>query len=513
MNSAASTEPTGRRSGLSILGHIKSLSRLRLRQPVRFKFRWPEQPPDTRKTLWRCLLVTLGADGLVAVTLAVCELTIATTPFALLGAGILSAVGIANFWALNSLRQASPARRAGYQRSWETEAFVAQVLALFLALYIVVIAVYTDLQAVLDALNNWRGAAVFAITGAVGLLALVWIFLLGGRTQIRFTKTAVLITALVPLSGLAQFWLQNYYLPGSSAPQVDISTDLSPQGKTGSIFHLSAKVTMHNRSAANVNVAGALMRVTAYPKKTHQPEAPQMCRLNYGEQQWCQIEGGVDISGANYDADFRADRDSTPATDARLLYAGLLMSGPSIFMTPGETDTLQRVVDLDSTKFRLARLSVSAVFLPNESIKDIISCWNFSNVPANRASAYTGLQNFSGEVGITGRYSHHKYVPVIDQRALQQYLCMNYEIAPNDVISWLMGRRYVVQFYMNLNDPQDPANEYPQIGYAYGIPDPQSGNVAREVSKKTRELNPMNFYQDVSAEYAPGDPIQPKDKG
>jgi hypothetical protein len=117
--------------------------------------------------------------------------------------------------------------------------------------------------------HNWRAVAVFTITGAVGLLALAWILRLGGRTQIRFTKTGLLITALIPLSGGLQYWLQNYYLPGSSAPQVDVSADLSPQTKTGSITHLSAKVTMHNRGAARVNIAAALMRVTAYPKRTH----------------------------------------------------------------------------------------------------------------------------------------------------------------------------------------------------------------------------------------------------
>jgi hypothetical protein len=83
-------------------------------------------------------------DGFVAVALAAGELFISTAPFALLGAGILFGVGIANFWGLYSLWQAAPARRAGYQRSWAREAFVAQIFTLFLALYIVVIGISTD---------------------------------------------------------------------------------------------------------------------------------------------------------------------------------------------------------------------------------------------------------------------------------------------------------------------------------------------------------------------------------
>jgi hypothetical protein len=475
---------------------------------VRLKIRWPEQPPDTSKTLWRCLLVTLGVDGLVAVALGVGELHISTTPFALLGAGILFGVGIANFWGLYSLLQASPARLAGYQLSWARGPFVAQVLMLCLALYIVVVGISTDPETMMDTFksHNWRAVAVFTIAGAFGLLALVWIVLLGGRAQIRPTKAALLITALIPLSGGLQFWLQNYYLPGSSAPQVDVSAELSPQTKTGPITHLSAKVIMHNRGTSKVNVAGALMRVTAYPKTTHQPEAPQDCWFN-ADQQWCQVEGGVDISRVNSDADFRADPDSTPAINAHLLYAGLLTSGLSAFMLPGETDTAQREVDIDSGKFRLARLSVSAVFLPDRRIEDVKSCFR------TRASEYADFQNFAREVGFPRPWSDHKSVPIIDPKLLQRYLCMNYEIAPSDVISWLIGKPYVVQLNVDLNDPQDPGNEYPAIEWAYALADKQGNplSAAQHVSTKLSNANPATF-QNVVSEYAPGEPIPPGEK-
>jgi hypothetical protein len=507
MNGAASRQPTGRRSALSIRGHIKSLSRLRLRQPVRFKIRWPEQLPDTSKTLWRCLLVTLGVDGLVAVALAVGELQISTTPFALLGAGILFGVGIANFWGLYSLLQASPARLAGYQRSWAREAFVAQVLVLSLALYVIVRGISTDPETMLDTFksHNWRAVAVLTIAGAFGLLALVWIVLLGGRAQIRFTITTLLITALIPLSGGLQFWLQDYYLPGSSAPQVDVSAELSPQTKTGPITHLSAKVTMHNRGTSKVYIAGALMRVTAYPKTTHQPEAPYDCRF-YADQHWCQVEGGVDISGVNNDADFRADPDSTPAINAHLLYAGSLTGGPGAYMVPGETDTLQREVDIDSGKFRLARLSVSAVFLPERRIADVKSCYISRN-----ASASTDYRNFSREVGEARLWSDRRSVPIIDEKLLQRYLCMNYEIAPSDLITSLIGKPYVMQVRMDLSDPQDPGNEYPMIEYGYDLADKQGNplRAAQRVSTKISKAIPATV-QNVVSEYAPGEPIQPE---
>jgi hypothetical protein len=483
------------------------LSRLRLRQPVRFKIRWPEQLPDTSKTFWRCLLVTLGVDGLVAAALAVGELHISTTPFAMLGGGILFAVSVANFWGLHSLWQVSPAR--WYQRSWAREAFVAQILMAILALYVIIIGVITDPQNMTETFktHNWRVVAVFAIAGVLGLVALAWMLLLGGRTQIRWTTTTLLITALIPLSGGLQFWLQNYYLPGSSAPQVDVSADLSPQTKTGPITHLSAKVTMHNRSPAKVYIAGTLMRVTAYPKTTHQPEAPYDCWF-YADQHWCQVEGSVDISGVNYDADFRADPDSTPAINAHLLYAGSLTNGPEAYMVPGETDTLQREVDIDSGKFRLARLSVTAVFLPERRIADIKSCYISRNT-----SAVTDYRNFSREVGLSQHFSDHKSVPIINEQLLQRYLCMNYEIAPSDVISWLIGKPYVMQVRMDLNDPQVPGNEYPKIEWAYVLADNQGNplQAARRVSTKILKANPASS-QDVVSEYAPGEPIQPGEK-
>ena len=214
----------------------------------------------------------------------------------------------------------------------------------------------------------------------------------------------------------------------------------------------------------------------------------------------------MDISGANSGADFR--RGATPATNAQLLYAGLLANGTSSFMTPGQTDTVQREIDLDSSKFRLARLSVSALFLPVRRIEDVKPCGDYS-----KASAYTDFRDFSLDVGRPLSFPDQEYVPAIDARTFRQYLCMNYEIAPNDVIGKLIGDRYVLSVQMILSDPQDPYNEYPDIKQIYSPAD-RKGNptqVDPHTLMMLKEGTPLSTYQ-VIAEYAPGDPIRPKDK-
>jgi len=488
MNGAPSAQPIGRKLARSIRRHVKSWTRPLFKKPL-----------DISKAQWWWLLVTLGLEVLAALALTGGQLYFAGTQiFSTLGAAILFAIAVANFWAFNSTRKAAS--------SWARDAVIAEGLMLLLALYIIVKDVFKSAgrwSPSRSALSNWL---VYATVVAVGVVALLWILLLAGRAEkVQLTKTAAIITALFPLAGLLQSWLVNYYLPGTSAPQIDISAELTPQTTTKPIIHLSAKITIHNRGTTRVDIPAALMRVTAYPKTTQQPEPSYMCERDSGDQKWCQIAGGVDISGANSGADFR--REATPATNAQLLYAGLLATGGA-FMTPGETDTVQREIDLDSSKFRLARLSISAVFLPSRRIEDLKSCGYYS-----KASAYTDPRDFSLEVGSALPFPVQEYVPAIDKRALGRYLCMNYKIALNDIIGWLTGDRSVVQVQMILSDPQDPFNEYPDIFVIYAPAD-RKGNPTQpdlHTSTMIREGTPMS-NQFVVAEYAPGDPIPPKDK-
>jgi hypothetical protein len=306
--------------------------------------------------LWWLLLVALAVDGLTALALAGGQLYLANKLFssldALFGsleAGILFAIGVVNLWAANSLRKAAP--------TWARDALIAQVAVLLLAFYVVVVDAFKSPENIIDAVGTNRAQfVVFLVAVTLGLCAVAWILVLIRRTAVQWTKTSAILTALLPLAGLLQFWLQTYYIPQTSNPQVDLSVDLSPQGKSGSIIHLAATVTVHNRSAAKVNVAGALMRVTGYPPTTQQQQPTAGCRYNsaYANQLWCLVEGGIDLSGANFDTDFRVN--PTPAGNAHLLHASTFMGGPGAILMPGESYSFQREVDLDPGKFRLARL-------------------------------------------------------------------------------------------------------------------------------------------------------------
>jgi hypothetical protein len=492
MNGEPSPEHTGRGPQRICETRAKGLSMLRRRHLATLTIRWFKRPPDIRKIAWCCLLVTLGADGLVALTLAVIELNISTTPIALLGAGILSAIALANFVALNSVRQAAP--------SWARDAVIGQVVMLFLAIWIIIVDAFQSPQ------KNWL---VLTITAIVGLLSLSWIFVLAGRAAVHWTKATAIATALFPLAASVQFWVQNYYIPDTSTPQVDILPELTVQDVTDSTIHLSAKVTVHNRGAAKVIVTDALMRITAYPSATQEQQTPPYACAVHGNPHWCVLEGGVDISGANHDADVRAN-DPTPATNAKPLYSGLFMGGPDSFLTPGETDTIQREVDVDKAQqFRLVRLSVSGVFLTERKIKDIKSCMG------TNTSAFTDNTTFSHEVKMPEDYSDQDNIPPIDPRAHQHYLCMYYYFEPRNVIDWLTATApgpangVVLQVRMILNDPQRPGLEYPQTDYGYLLAN-RKGEVEVGASRKIDDAYPIGSYSDVSAEYAPTDQVLTK---
>jgi hypothetical protein len=479
MGAAPSPQSTVHRFIRSARAHIKSA----FKRPAATSK--PERKPERI-----FLLLTLGADAIAAAALGIGQLYLLQTLFATVGAGILAAIGVANFWALNAVRRDSP--------SWPRDAVIAQIFMLLLAVFVII-------EVLRDPPINW---VVFGISLGAGLIAAGWILVLWDRQAEKWTNAAKIITVLASFTGLLQFWAQNYYLPETSAPLVDVSTELTPQTKTGSVIHLSAKVTLHNSSKISVNVAGALMRVTAYPE-TMPPrqEAPDVCQ-KYQEPppaaptpppppRQC-LEGDLDLSGINLDSDFRAN--PTPAIYAQLLYAGLLMPGPGQFLMPGESETFQREVDMEYPKFRLARLSASAIFLPERTIADTRSCYGTT------ASASTDPRTFSREASITLQWSDERYVPAVSPLAMANYLCVNYEIAPRSIIERLIGNRLVVTVHLMLNDPQEPGNEYPQL---------QAGLITARgdsVDKKIEQANPLVSDTDVSSEYAPGEKYPPDAK-
>jgi hypothetical protein len=466
MNVTTSPERVRRRYIPTVAGRIKSSRRLRLTQPAKSKSF--KQPDNFSKPLWICLLITLGTDCLAALALAAGQLLVGRTLFGTLAAAILLAIGITNGWAFNSVRRAASTSAR--------DAVIAQVLMLFLAGYVIV----SDVR---SPIHNWY---VMATTVLVLAAALVWLVILVGRSRLEWTKTAVIATALFPLAGLLQFWLQNYYLPSTSKPLVDVSTDLSPQGWTGPIIHLSAKITVHNRGTTLVNVANSVVRVTAYPKtipETIQVPANPCERTVDNNQDWCARADALDPSGGNPDVDYPLDR--APLASNELRYAGQY-SEPDTFLVPGQTDTFQREVDIDSRNVRLARLSFSAIFINQLRIGDIRSC-NRKHV-----SLYKDFEEFSRDV---------QQVQAIGYEGRGHMFCLEYDIAPANIIDQLISSSLSMRVYTTLNNPLDFGNEYPRIGWVFGA----AGRFDQpDLARKLQQVYPAAIWSSES-EYASTD--------
>lgn len=480
MNGAGPSQPPRRGYTPRIAGHVKGSSRLGLKRPVVVKTESFKQPDDFIKPLWICLLVTLGVDCLGALVLAGGEFLMGATFFGTLAATTLLAIGVANGWAFNSVRRAAS--------TWARDAFIAQVFVLLLAGYIIV----TDLR---SPIRNW---SVMAMAGLVLVAAFLWFVLLGPKSRLEWTKSALVVTALFPLAGLLQFWLQNYYIPSTTMPLVDMSTELSPQGWSGPILHLSAKVTIHNRGTTRVNIANSLMRVTAYPKhpkdtRVHSNSCFETPDRNEG---WCRLAHGLDPSGLEPDIDFRVSptlpdlTTPTPPADSQPLYVATLQSD---FLMPGETDIFQRDVDIDPGNVLLARLSVAAIVLTDRRIEDIRSC------AGKHVSEYVDASQF-----------RHEVQQVQEARQLRQwqpgrahYFCREYDIAPGNIIEKLIANHPAVQVNTWLNNPNLFGTEYPIITYSFGTagrfdePDP-----GRQLERKLEELNPA-YATTSESEYAP----------
>jgi hypothetical protein len=528
MNGAPPQQPTGDPTGPGKREPVKKSSRRWLTQLITSKAHWFTRWPAA-SILNTCLLGTLAVDGLAVLKLAVVDLNYTTGIYDSVGDAILFAIAGANFLAIIFLLY--------LVASWAAAAFIAQTFVLALVVYIMLI----DLKS--PKLNSH----IMWAAGVNGLLAFVWLLVLARhaiepfKRFTRFTKTAVIITALIPLSaGSLQFYVQNYFIPLGSEPTVDVSAELSPQSKTSSITHLSAKVTVHNRGLVRVNVAGALMRVTAYPSTAPQQQPPQpqqepgtqkqeptaVCKAEkYYDAKWCQIGDGLDLSRLNGDTDFRynpppavnapvqappvnAPVQASPV-NAQVLYAGLFML-PGDYLLPGETDTVEREVDIDPANVRLARLSVSAVFLTERNIKATVSCWR------SRANAYTDPTSFSFEVNLPRHFSDQPTLPIIDRRLRASYFCVDSEFAPRSIVDHAIGNQGVLRVLIWLNDPQVPGREYPRIDFGYYLVDARSGDILPDpdghINNKLKKGNPL-AYTDLTAEYAPGDPIKTDGKG
>lgn len=144
--------------------------------------------------------------------------------------------------------------------SWLSLSYINVTLSLVLALQIVLAVLRTPLR-------DWW---VIGVAAAVIVIAVAWMYLL--RRHVRkqhLSRLGVVTTAVVGALGtlitLGTTWYFTEYLPRTSLPKVDLTSELVALGQSGSVVHLSAKITVHNQGTLTVQPIGSLMRVMADP--------------------------------------------------------------------------------------------------------------------------------------------------------------------------------------------------------------------------------------------------------
>jgi hypothetical protein len=401
--------------------------------------------------------VTVGVDGIIVLGLAARDFTLTKTATDTLGSALLLAISLLCLWALAAI-----CRRSS---TWLATSLASQISVLFLAAYVCVI----------DARSP--RVQIFGVTGialVMGTIAAAWVIYLGRHVKPSFTRGMTAVVALFPLLGLIQFWMETDYIPRTSRPLVDIEAELLPVGNSGDTIHLIAKVTLHNHGKMQANIAGGLMRVTAYPNNLPE-QAPTPTAM----------AAGMDLSGNLAGNDFRVK--PTPATASRVIFADDFVAAGS-FLLPGMTITYRKAIDIDRSMVLLARLSVSGIFITKRAIQDVHTCYephiSQSKDPIGFSKAATTLW--------TQTNSH--------------FLCVENQIEPAGVIQELVADRPVLRVYVMIDNPNQPEMEFPQLGAVYGTPQTIDNPMAHlEEQLKIDESNPSVYFRDVGAEYSPKD--------
>ena len=423
--------------------------------PLRDKLRqqFAQELPTWQR--W-ALATTLLVDALIATGLAVLDLTLTTALLGSLLAAILLALGMANLWSLHSLL-----RRAD---SLHTHAFVAQALIAFLVLYIF----ETARQ------NPQPRPCVQVLAGVLGIVAIVWVVRLAAGARLQWSKTATTIVSLIPLAGFVQFGLQSDFVPTITAPLIDVSTTLSPIGRSGQDIQLSATAVIHNRGTRRVYVAGGLIRVMAYylhhQRSTVTPE---------------EVEREFDLAGGSDDV---FDIDSIRPAEGELFYLKNLAGRPGSLLEPGDTDTVQQVIDIPPG-IRLVRFTAVGIFFNSREIRDIKSCYN-NPVSWDDPSFLKAVQ-----AGLS----------VGNERVV----CIDYELEPRNIIEKIVGPSPVLRVWVSVynNHVEPPTIDYvmatgEQLRCPNYYPKPSE-------QAKIAYANPAVIV-DESSEYAPTDKDNPQ---
>ena len=417
----------------------------------------------------RVLACTMAVESVLVMGLTLRDFALIQTPLATLGSVTLLAISGTSIWAAYGTWVQSD--------SWLALSLLSQFSIAALSVYIVLI----DLQS--PFLQFWAfdwPSALFPVTGVVsivGLFATFWVLFLVRRWRGPVSVGMKAIATLIPLVGFAQFWFQTDYLPRTSVPVVDLTTEMSPLGQTDDIVQLEAKVTINNRNSVPVYVGATLMRITAYPRDPGKPTPVSDA-----------IEFGYIKSHAYRDKPLSF-------AESKLLYAKDLLPAGSP-LAAGQSLTFRRVVDFDSHTMRLARLAVDAFFITNPRVA-VYTCPSSPGGPQKSTKDGPSFENDISTIMVNENGAH--------------FLRREIRLAPQNVVHEIVGDRPSWVIEAILSDPKKPDEEYPRLFMLPGAD--KNYNLDPLQYQRVLDANPPMQYDDMAVEYSPsGESAPPKQK-
>ncbi|MDT7784769.1 MAG: hypothetical protein QOF58_3188 [Pseudonocardiales bacterium] len=302
------------------------------------------------------------------------------------------------------------------KRAWGAALLLAAQAAVA-AFLVYVLAVETRSPTV-DLISLVLTAGLLCLTGVVGWHA----YKASGETKVP-KKLWIGIAALLPLAGLFQFWMQNFYVPQHDRPQVDLVTELEEIGRTDNIAHMRGTITLHNRGKVDVNAVGSLYQIRAFSYANTSDDVP--------------IEAAVTGLDWRYADTGRARGLVQPGA---LVQVDEMMTLDE-FLTPDETWTKSVAFAVNMTGKDVVRLAAEAAFVTNRTAASHKVCDHSQEV------VFGGPERYLVQTGA-------------DQ---SRYICVETRFPPRNTVRSLFDDDPVIKTYVVLSSPGLPDLPVPDL--------------------------------------------------
>jgi hypothetical protein len=425
----------------------------------------------------RLLAVTMTLESLLVIRLMLRDFELAATLTATIGAVTLLAISVVGVWA---------AWATWVQHdSWLGASLLGQFSIAGLAGYTVL----TDRR------SPFPEFFVAGFACILGIIAFFWVFYLIPHRPGPLTAGSATIVALIPLLGFVQFWLQTDYLPRTSLPLVDVTTDLTSTGKTADKVYLEAKVTINNRASVPVYVGATVMRITAYP--SHPTGTPTQLSQLPG------LPGAIQF-GISPSTPYRAD--PVLIKQRKTLYANDLLP-VGYTLAPGQSNTYRKVVDFNSNEWRLVRLDVDGIFITSPNIDEVYTCpappksiWSHdpnperTDIPPQKSAGDGDGSEFQKEI-VKPIYEK------VDGGRAKEFFCREIRLKPRNVVHDIIGDHPRFEVLAIFNDPTNQTLQYPALLLWWGV----NGNYSLNPHQwqKVEAANPTLVLNKIGVEYMP----------